>query len=215
MKDVCQCFYETGVIPVVVLDTPEQAVPLARALLEGGLPVMEVTFRTAAAEESIRRIAREVPEILVGAGTVLDRNTAAVARDAGAQFIVSPGLNPDEAAYCLEQGLPVFSGVATATELQAAVCAGLTAVKFFPAEQMGGPGMLKALGAAFPNVRFMPTGGVRLENLESYLSLPNVMACGGSWVCPVKLLRGGEYGKITALCREARAEVERVRSGRR
>lgn len=211
MKQMCERFRQIGVIPVVVLDTPEQAVPLARALLAGGIPVMEITYRTDAAEESIRRIAREVPEITVGAGTVLDAGTAAAARRAGAQFLVSPGLNLEEVAYCKQEQIPIFPGISTATELQTAVCAGLTEVKFFPAQQMGGPGMIKALGAAFPNVRFMPTGGVRLDNLEAYLSLPNVLACGGSWVCPIGLIREGAYQEIMELCREARKEADRIR----
>lgn len=214
MRAPREVFEQVGVVPVVVLDTPEQAVPLARALLAGGIPVMEITFRTAAAEPAIRRIAQEVPEVLVGAGTVLDVSTAAAAREAGAQFAVSPGFHAEEAAWCRSQGFPLFAGVATATELQAAVCAGLRDVKFFPAELAGGVEMLKALGAVFPDVRFMPTGGIRQENLGHYLSLPKVLACGGSWICPGELVRGGRFEEITALCKEARREVERVRRTR-
>ena len=175
---------------------------------------MEVTYRTDAAEQAISRIAREVPEMTVGAGTVLDSATAANALAAGAKFLVSPGLSMDEVAYCHARSASLFPGIATASELQAAVCAGLTTVKFFPAQQSGGPAMIKALGAAFPQVRFMPTGGVGLENLESYLSLPNVFACGGSWVCPTRLIRSGEFQAIAALCRNARKEVERILSNR-
>ena len=197
MSEVIRKFQQAGLVPVVVLDTPEQAVPLAKALLDGGIDVMEVTYRTDAAEQAISRIAREVPEMTVGAG---------------AKFLVSPGLSLEEVAYCHARSAPLFPGIATASELQAAVCAGLTAVKFFPAQQLGGPAMIQALGAAVPKVRFMPTGGIGLENLESYLSLPNVFACGGSWVCPTRLIRSGEFQAITALCRNARKEVERILS---
>ncbi len=155
--------------------TPQSRRSLCKSPAGRGIDVMEVTYRTDAAEQAISRIAREVPEMTVGAGTVLDAATAANALAAGAKFLVSPGLSLEEVAYCHARSAPLFPGIATASELQAAVCAGLTAVKFFPAQQLGGPAMIQALGAAFPKVRFMPTGGIGLENLESYLSLPNVL----------------------------------------
>ena len=155
MRDIYELFGRLGVVPVVVLDDADQAVPLARALLEGGVPVMEVTYRTAAAQESIRRIAEAVPEMCVGAGTVLDVKTAEGAQSAGAQFIVSPGYSEPLLIWCRAQSLPFFPGVATASELQKAVCDGMTCVKFFPAEQVGGVPMLKALGAVFSQVKFL------------------------------------------------------------
>lgn len=211
MRDIYELFGRLGIVPVVVLDDADQAVPLARALLEGGVPVMEVTYRTAAAQESIRRIAEAVPEMCVGAGTVLDVKTAEGAQSAGAQFIVSPGYSEPLLTWCRAQSLPFFPGVATASELQKAVCDGMTCVKFFPAEQAGGVPMLKALGAVFSQVKFMPTGGIGEENLADYLALPNVLACGGSWLCPKKLIREENYGRITEICRETLKTVSYIR----
>ena len=198
MRDIYELFGRLGVVPVVVLDDADRAVPLARALLEGGVPVMEVTYRTAAAQESIRRIAEAVPEMCVGAGTVLDVKTAEGAQSAGAQFIVSPGYSEPLLTWCRAQSLPFFPGVATASELQKAVCDGMTCVKFFPAEQAGGVPM--------------PTGGIGEKNLADYLALPNVLACGGSWLCPKKLIREENYGRITEICRETLKTVSDIRA---
>ena len=211
MRDIYELFGRLGVVPVVVLDDADQAVPLARALLEGGVPVMEVTYRTAAAQESIRRIAEAVPEMCVGAGTVLDVKTAEGAQSAGAQFIVSPGLNPKVVSWCIDRNIPVIPGIATPTELEAALDLGLTTVKFFPAEAFGGLKTLKAISAPYGNVRFMPTGGISLENMESYLSFSKIIACGGSFMVTGDLIEKEDYGKITEL---SRAAVDIVRKCR-
>lgn len=212
MNDIYQLFENLGIVPVVVLDDADHAVPLARALLNGGIPVMEITYRTAAAQDSIRRISEEVPEMCVGAGTVLDAGTAEGARKAGAQFIVSPGYSEALLGWCRSHELPFFPGVATASELQKAVCDGMTCLKFFPAEQAGGVPMLKALGSVFPRVKFMPTGGINEKNMADYLSLPNVLACGGSWLCPTKLIREGSYERIAEICCESVKRVRAIRS---
>ncbi len=192
-----------GILPVVVLEDAEAAVPLARAMERGGIPAAEVTFRTGAAEESIRRIAAEVPGVLVGAGTVTSVELAERAVRAGAKFIVSPGLNPAVVRYCLENGIPVVPGVSSPTEIEAAMGLGLSVLKFFPAEQVGGRAMLKALASPYGGIRFIPTGGVGKENLNDYLSLPNVLACGGSWICPASLSAAGRFDEIEELCRQA------------
>jgi len=196
---------QLSVIPVIAIDDADLAPALARALLAGGLPVAEVTFRTAAGEEAIRRIAAEVPEVLVGAGTVLNIEQARRAVDAGAKFIVSPGLDAETVRFCLQNGLPVFPGCATPTEMQAALNLGLTHVKFFPAEQAGGLAYLRAVSAAYPMLRFIPTGGIGPKNLREYLAFEKIFACGGSWMCPKNLINEGKWEGITQLCREARA----------
>ena len=211
MKNIYELFRETGVVPVVVLDSEEQGPELARALLAGGVPLMEVTYRTAAAQGAIERIAREVPEMCVGAGTVLEPETASQAVQAGAQFIVSPGYSKELLSWCREREVVFFPGVATATELQTAVCDGMKYLKFFPAKQAGGAAMLKALGAVFSQVQFMPTGGIDAGNLSEYLSLPNVLACGGSWLCSKALIREGRYEEITAICRESIEKAAEIR----
>ena len=203
MRDIYELFGRLGVVPVVVLNDADRAVPLARALLEGGVPVMEVTYRTAAAQESIRRIAEAVPEMCVGAGTVLDVKTAEGAQSAGAQFIVSPGLNPRTVKYCVEKNIPITPGTSSPSDIEQAIELGLDVVKFFPAEQSGGLAKIKAMAAPYVNMKFMPTGGVNAKNLTSYLDFPKIIACGGSWMVPCDLINAGEWDKIEQLTREA------------
>lgn len=202
MNEVLQRLSRTGIVPVIAIDDAEKAVPLARALTAGGLPAAEVTFRTAAGEEAIRRIARECPEVLVGAGTVLNLEQCGRALAAGARFIVSPGYNETLVNYCVEKGVPVLPGCANASDMTRAVNAGLKLVKFFPAEQSGGVSFLKALAPVFP-LDFMPTGGVNTKNLMDYLSFDRVAACGGTWMVKKDLISGGQWDEITRISREA------------
>lgn len=189
-------------LPVVVLEDASGAEPLAAALTAGGLRSVEVTFRTDAAAEAIRIMA-ENPDLLVGAGTVLTPAQVDAALEAGARFVVSPGFSPAVVAHCQEAGLPVYPGAATATEIQMALDVGLSIVKFFPAEQIGGAKMIKALAAPFRNVRFIPTGGVNTGNLPDYLALDAVFAVGGTWMVAPKLLAAGEWDEVTRLTAEA------------
>ncbi len=190
-------------LPVVVLDESSQALPLARALIAGGLPVAEVTFRTAAAGEAIRRIAADVPEMLLGAGTVLSAENVKAAKDAGASFLVTPGFNPAVVQAAFDAGLPIVPGINNPTGVEQAMSFGLGAVKFFPAEASGGVAFLKALSGPYPGMRYVPTGGIGPKNLSSYLELPAVLACGGSWMVEPKLVREGQYEAITRLAAEA------------
>ena len=196
-------FKEYGVVPVVVLNDAKDALPLAKALVEGGLACAEVTFRTDAAEESIRLMSEAYPEMLVGAGTVLTIDQVNRAVKAGAKFIVSPGFDPEIVDYCLENNIPVLPGCITPSEVAQAVKRGLKVVKFFPAEQAGGIAMIKAMAAPYVNMKFMPTGGVNAKNLTSYLDFPKIIACGGSWMVPGDLINAGEWDKIEQLTREA------------
>jgi len=191
------------VVPVIALARAEDGPALARALLAGGIPCAEITFRTAAGEDAIRRIAAEVPEMLVGAGTVLTVDRAERARKAGAKFVVSPGLDIEVAQFCQTNALPYFPGCATPTEMQAALKLGLTHLKFFPAEQAGGLAYLKAVSAAYPMLHFMPTGGIGPKNLREYLAFEKIFACGGSWMCPKTLIDAEKWDEITQLCKEA------------
>lgn len=206
---VTRTFFESGLVPVVVLTQAEKGAALARAIQAGGLNSMEITLRTSAALEAIRQTVCQVPDILVGAGTVHSVTMAQQAVEAGARFIVSPGLDRAVVGWCQERDIPVFPGVSTPTELEAVLELGLTAVKFFPAEQSGGVAMLRALASPYQGIQFMPTGGIRLENLSQYLRLPNVLACGGSWMCPVHLIEQGRFDEITDLCRKAVKTVHR------
>lgn len=190
-------------LPVVVIDDAAQSVPLARALVAGGLAVAEVTFRTAAAAESIRRLAAEVPELLLGAGTVLTPEQVKAAKEAGAQFLVTPGFNPAVVAAAGDAGLPIVPGINNPTGLEQAMAAGLSAVKFFPAEPTGGVPFLKALTGPYPTMRFVPTGGIGPSNLKSYLALPAVLACGGSWMVEPSLVRAGRFDEIERVTTEA------------
>lgn len=193
------------VIPVIVIDELAQAVPLARALVAGGVRVLEVTLRTAPALEAIRRIAREVPDAIVGVGTLTRPQDFKDALDAGARFGVSPGLTPAMIQAAHETGLPLLPGVMTPSDVIAARLAGFNELKLFPAQQAGGIGMLKALGGPFPDVTFCPTGGVSAENAPDFLALPNVACVGGSWLAPKAAVNAGDWDRITALAKEASA----------
>jgi 2-dehydro-3-deoxyphosphogluconate aldolase/(4S)-4-hydroxy-2-oxoglutarate aldolase len=191
------------VVPVVTIDAAADAAGLAGALAAGGLPVAEITFRTDAAAEAIRAIRAARPEVLVGAGTVLDAATVDRALDAGAEFVVAPGLNPHVVERCLERGVAVVPGVATPTELEAALALGLRLLKFFPAEALGGPGYLSAMSAPYRGLRFMPTGGINPGNLAAYLALPNVVCVGGTWIATAEAIRNQRWTDITGLASEA------------
>lgn len=204
---------ETGIIPVIVIDHPADAPALATALIGGGLPCAEVTLRTPAALEAIRKIAESAPNLLLGAGTVLNPEQAADAVSAGAGFVVAPGFNRSVVDYCLERDVPVFPGVCTPTEIESALQAGVQYLKFFPAEAMGGVVCLKAISAPYRGVRFIPTGGITLSNVASYLMLDNVIACGGSWIAPSGEIAAGSFDAIRAKASAAVAEVLRARSG--
>lgn len=182
MKTLEEQFYDYAVVPVVVLDDAEDAAPLAEALVKGGLPCAEVTFRTEAAEESIRIMSEKYPEMLVGAGTVLTTEQVDRAVAAGAKFIVSPGFDPEIVDYCMEKNIPVFPGCVSPSEVAQAVKRGLKVVKFFPAEQAGGLAMLKAMAAPYTMLKFMPTGGINTKNLKEYLGFSKILCCGGSWM---------------------------------
>ena len=209
--NVTETIQKMGVVPVVVLNDAKDAAPLAKALCEGGLPCAEVTFRTDAAEESIRIMATEFPEMFVGAGTVLTVEQVDRAVAAGAKFIVSPGFDSEIVDYCLSKEIPVFPGCITPSEVSQAVKRGLKVVKFFPAEQFGGVATIKALAAPFTGVKFMPTGGVNAKNLESYLSCDKIVACGGSWMVKGDLVKAGKFDEIKALVEEAVQLVASIR----
>jgi len=198
-------FSEIGIIPVVVINDSADALPLGMALMEGGLPAAEVTFRTDAAEESIRIMANNFPNMLVGAGTVITKEQVDRAIDAGAKFIVSPGFDPEIVSYCLEKDIPVCPGIQTPSELIQAVKMGLDHVKFFPAENAGGLSMINAVGAAFPNVKFMPTGGINLDNVTEYLKSDRIFCCGGSWMVKGDMIKAGEFDKIKQIVADAAA----------
>jgi 2-dehydro-3-deoxyphosphogluconate aldolase/(4S)-4-hydroxy-2-oxoglutarate aldolase len=200
---VVERFAAMRIIPVIVIDDPADAVPLARTLCDGGLPCAEVTLRTPRAMDALRRITSEVPEMLVGAGTVLAPAQAAEARAAGARFVVAPGFSPAVVEYCQGVGLAVFPGVCTPTEVEMALGAGLSVLKFFPAEAIGGLAFLKAIAAPYTIVSFMPTGGIGPSNLASYLAFPRVIACGGSWMAPNDWIAAKQFDRIRDTTRAA------------
>ncbi len=203
MNEVLSKIEMMGIVPVIKLDDPKNAVPLAKALCDGGLPCAEVTFRTAAAEESIRLMRRAFPDMLIGAGTVLTTDQVDMAVNAGASFIVSPGLNPKVVGYCVERNIPITPGCSTPSDIEAAIELGLEVVKFFPAEAAGGLAMIKAMAAPYVNMKFMPTGGINASNLISYLDFPRIIACGGSWMVRDDLIKEGDFDKIRELTKEA------------
>lgn len=211
MNEVLQKIHETGIIPVVVLNDAKDAAPLAKALCEGGLPCAEVTFRTAAAEESIRIMTSEYPDMFVGAGTVLTTEQVDRAVAAGAKFIVSPGLNPKVVKYCLDKGIPITPGVVTPSEVEQAIELGLEIVKFFPAEPAGGLNMIKAMAAPYVNMKFMPTGGIGPKNVREYLACDKIWACGGSWMVKGSLVDAGDFDKIKEMTAEAVQIVKECR----
>lgn len=208
---VLQLMKKSGVIPVVVLDDTAQALPTANALLAGGVSVMEITFRTAAAASSIKAVSESCPEMLVGAGTVVTLEQCKQALECGAKFIVSPGFDPEVVSWCVERNIPITPGCVTPTEIMTAMKLGLNVVKFFPAGVYGGLKAMKALAAPFGGVKFIPTGGVDAKNLKEYLEAPFVHAVGGSWLCPKKEIAAGNFDAVTALCREASEIVREVR----
>lgn len=195
--------YRIGIVPVVAIEDANDALPLAEALKKGGVSAIEITFRTAAAAEAIRTLTREMPDMTVGAGTVVTKEQADAAIAAGAKFIVSPGFQPALVAYVREKGIAMCPGTATPGEMEQAMALGLSAVKFFPAEQNGGAPMLKALSAPYRDLLFMPTGGVKLENLRTYLALDQVFACGGTWLATKDDIKAKAFDQITARTREA------------
>lgn len=202
---------KSGVIPVVVLDDTAKALTTANALLAGGVSVMEITFRTAAAADSIKAVSENCPEMLVGAGTVVTLDQCKQALECGAKFIVSPGFDPEVVSWCVERNIPITPGCVTPTEIMAAMKLGLNVVKFFPAGVYGGLKAMKALSAPFGGIKFIPTGGVDAKNLKEYLEAPFVHAVGGSWPCPKKEIAAGNFDAVTALCREASEIVREVR----
>ncbi len=203
MNPILEQISKVGIVPVIKLNDPSKAVPLVTALKKGGIPVAEVTFRAAGADVAIANIAREMPDILVGAGTVvtLDQCKAAIA--AGAKYIISPGFDPEIVGYCVENNVPITPGCTNPSEGSIATKMGLEVVKFFPAEAMGGLKVLKALAGPFPKMRFIPTGGIGPANLNEYLAFPKIIACGGSWMVPEKMVDAEDWDGITALAREA------------
>ena len=211
MSEMLKTIEGFGVVPVVVLNDAKDAAPLAKALCEGGLPCAEVTFRTEAAEESIRIMTEQFPEMLIGAGTVLTIDQVDRAVAAGAKFIVSPGFDPEIVDYCISKGIVVLPGCVTPSEVIQAVKRGLEVIKFFPAEQYGGVATLKALSAAFPKAKFMPTGGVSAKNLADYLGFKKIVACGGSWMVKGDMVAAGEFDKIKEMTAEAVALVKEIR----
>lgn len=202
MNAVLKKISDVGIVPVVKLDTPDQAVPLGKALIAGGIPVAEITFRTDAAEESIRRLSSELPELLVGAGTVTTVEQAGRAVAAGAKFLVSPGFNPTVVRYCVDNAIPMTPGVNSPSQIEQGLELGLSVLKFFPAEQSGGIEMLKAFAGPYAGVSYIPTGGINVRNMVDYLSFGKVLAVGGSWMVKPELIAAGKYDEVTRLCRE-------------
>lgn len=211
MNTVLEQIEKIGIVPVVVLNEAKDAEPLAKALVKGGLPCAEVTFRTEAAEESIRIMTEKYPEMLVGAGTVLTIEQVDRAVSAGAKFIVSPGLNPEVVKYCLDAGIPVTPGTQTPSEMEQALALGLDVVKFFPAEPAGGLKMIKAVAAPYTTLKFMPTGGINLNNVEEYLKYDRILACGGSWMVKGDLVSAGKFDEIEKMTKDAADMVKRIR----
>lgn len=212
MNTIIEQLAEMLVVPVVVLDEAKDAEKLADALVNGGLPCAEVTFRTEAAEESINIMTEKYPEMLVGAGTILTIEQVDRAVGAGAKFIVSPGFDSEIVDYCIKKEIPVLPGVVTPSEAAQAVKRGLEVVKFFPAEQFGGVATIKALAAPYTMLKFMPTGGVSVKNLKDYLSCDKIICCGGSWMVRGDLIKAGEFEKIADMTRESVELVKSIRS---
>ena len=211
MNEVLEKLGKIGIVPVVVLDDAKDAENLGRALMEGGLPCAEVTFRTAAAEESIRILSEKFPEMIVGAGTVLTIEQVDRAVKAGAKFIVSPGNNPKVVDYCVKNNIPITPGTCTPSNVETALEFGLDVVKFFPAEPSGGLNFIKAIAAPYVGVKFMPTGGINAKNVRDYLAYDRIIACGGSWMVTKDLIKAGDFEQIKKLTAEAAEIVKEVR----
>lgn len=203
MHPVIEQLKLVGLVPVIKLNDPNKAVPLAKALVKGGIPVAEVTFRAAGADKAIAAIAKEVPEVLVGAGTVITIDQVKQAVNAGAKYIISPGFDKEVVQYCVDNNIPITPGCTNPSEVSIATKMGLEAVKFFPAEAMGGLKVIKSLAGPFPKMRFIPTGGIGPDNLKDYLAFDKIIACGGSWMVPEKLIDNEDWDAITALAKEA------------
>jgi len=212
MNPVLEQIQQLALVPVVVLNDANDAKPLAQALCNGGLPCAEVTFRTDAAEESIRIMTAEFPDMLIGAGTVLTIDQVDRATAAGAKFIVSPGFDPEVVSYCIEKEIPIMPGAITPSEVIQIVKAGLETVKFFPAEAAGGLNMIKSLAAPFPTLKFMPTGGINAKNISDYLKFDKIIACGGSWMVQPSMIAEQKFTEIENLTREAVNAAQAVRS---
>lgn len=208
MASVLERFAEVGIVPVVVIEDVKDAVPTAQAMVAGGVPIMEVTLRTAAGLDSIRKIHEACPEVLLGAGTVLNLEQCKQVLEAGAKFIVTPGYDEEIVSYCVENNIPITPGCVTPTEIMKALSHGLTTIKFFPANVYGGLTAMKALSAPFVGIKFLPTGGVNAKNLDEYISAPFIDAIGGSWVCTQSDISDGNLDKITQLCKEARDIID-------
>jgi 2-dehydro-3-deoxyphosphogluconate aldolase/(4S)-4-hydroxy-2-oxoglutarate aldolase len=208
---VTQQIEQLGVFPIIVIEDARDALQLGETLLDAGLPCAEVTFRTAAAEEAIRSLAQGFPELLVGAGTVLSVEQAQKAIDAGATFVLSPGFNPKVVDFCLRQEVAIYPGIATPTEIEAAMAKGLKVLKFFPAESMGGLQYLKAISAPLSMVRYIPTGGVNLQNLPDYLNFDKVLACAGTWIVKKPWLKDKDFDRIRKEAEDAVALVKKLR----
>ncbi len=211
MESVIEQIRKTGIIPVVVIDDVKDAVPLAKALIDGGLSCAEVTFRTEAAADALKEMSAAYPKLLLGAGTVLTTEQVDKAVDSGAEFIVSPGLSSRVVQYCIDKNIMIIPGICTPSDIELCLELGLKYLKFFPAESSGGLEMLKALAAPFAGIEFMPTGGINKENVEKYLAYDRVIACGGSWMVKSDLIKNGDFAKITELVKEAAEIMKRVR----
>ena len=212
MNAMNEAISKIGVVPVIKLSDPERdAAPLAKALCAGGVPVAEVTFRAAGADQAIRLMREAVPEMIVGAGTVTETSQIDAVLAAGGQFVVTPGFDPELVAYAQEKNIPIYPGCTTPTDYHAALKFGLEVLKFFPAEQSGGLAKIKAMSAPFPQFKVMPTGGISLKNLGEYLRSPIVAACGGSYMVTADLIEGGKWDEITGLCKKSRDIVEEAR----
>ena len=206
--DVLSRLANSIVVPVVVLDKAEDAIPTAKAMAAGGVDTMEITFRTACAPDAIKAVADNCPEVLVGAGTIINVEQAKLAVEMGAKFIVSPGFSEEVVAWCVENGIPVAPGCVTPTEIMGALKYGLKMIKFFPANVYGGLNAMKNLSAPFVGIKFLPTGGVNTANIKEYVDAPFIHAVGGSWVCPKAEINAGNWDKITQLCKDARAAAK-------
>lgn len=211
MNEILNKFSQIGIIPVVVLDDAKDAALLGKALMDGGLACAEVTFRTDAAQESIRIMAKEYPDMLVGAGTVLTIEQVDRAVEAGAKFIVSPGINPKVVEYCIKNNITVTPGTCNPTNVETAIELGLDVVKFFPAEAAGGLNYIKAIAAPYPQVKFMPTGGINENNVRDYLKYDRIIACGGSWMVKSSLVKEGNFDRICELTKNAANIVKEIR----
>jgi 2-dehydro-3-deoxyphosphogluconate aldolase/(4S)-4-hydroxy-2-oxoglutarate aldolase len=203
MHPILEKLGNIGIVPVIKIDDAEKAVPLAKALVAGGIPCIELTLRTVQGVDAIRRIRKEVPEVLAGAGTVLTPDQVNTAVDAGAQFIVSPGFNSKVVSHCIQKGIPVIPGCANPSDIEQALEYNLDVVKFFPAEAAGGLEYIKAISAPYPQLKFMPSGGINAHNIAQYITFDKILACGGSWMADPSLINAGDFAKITALSRSA------------